>query len=300
MQTTALRYFLAVARDGTIAAASNRLNVAPSAISRQIANLEAELGCPLFERRPRGMVLSQAGELLARHAHQVLLSAEQVVTEIQELEGLRRGLVRIATTEAFAIDLVPGVITAFHARHPGIRFELSTLPPGLVTQRVAQGEADLGLTFSLEPSVDTAVAYRASLDMVALCAPDHPLAVRSLIGLSDLAAYPVALLPRDTTLRTVLDAACAAEGIAIEPVFTSNVLSAILPFVRDTRGLTLMSSIVLQGEGWRDAFRVLPIRSDRSLARGIEVQTMRDRRLPRAVEAFLAALVAALPPSPER
>ena len=66
MQTTALRYFLAVAREGTIAAASNRLNVAPSAISRQIANLEAELACLLFERRPRGMVLSQAGELLAR------------------------------------------------------------------------------------------------------------------------------------------------------------------------------------------------------------------------------------------
>lgn len=298
MQTTALRYFLAVARDGTIAAASARLNVAPSAISRQIANLEAELACLLFERRPRGMVLSQAGELLARHARQVLLSADQVVTEIQELEGLRRGLVRVATTEAFAIDLVPVVIAAFHARHPGIRFDLSALPPGQVTQRVAQGDADIGLTFSLEPSTDTAVAYRNSLDMVALCAPGHPLAERRLIALSDLAAYPVALLPRDTTLRAILDAACAAEDIAIEPVLSANVLSAILPFVRDTRGLTLMSSIALQGQVGRGEFRVLPIQSRRSLARGIEVQTMRDRRLPRAVQAFLTDLVAALPPVP--
>lgn len=296
MQTTALRYFLAVARDGTIAAASARLNVAPSAISRQIANLEAELDCPLFERRPRGMVLSQAGELLARHAHQVLASAEQVVTEIKELDGLQRGLVRIATTEAFAIDLVPGVIAAFHARYPGIRFELSALPPGQVTHRVIQGEADLGLTFSLEPSIGPAVAYRNSLDMVALCAPDHPLAGQPAIGLADLAAYPVALLPRDTTLRTVLDAACAAEGIVIEPAFACNVLAAILPFVRRTRGLTLMSSIALQGQVGRGEFRVLPIRSRRSLARGIEVQTMRDRRLPRAAQAFLTALVAALPP----
>ncbi|KMO19626.1 LysR family transcriptional regulator [Methylobacterium indicum] len=295
MQTTALRYFLAVARDGTIAAASARLNVAPSAISRQIANLEAELACLLFERRPRGMVLSQAGELLARHARQVLASAEQVVTEIRELEGLWRGLVRVATTEAFAIDLVPSVIAGFHARHPGIRFELSVLPPSQVTQRVIQGEADLGLTFCLDPSADTAVAYRNSLDMVALCAPDHPLAGQTVIGLSDIAAHPVALLPRDTTLRTILDAACRAEGIAIEPAFTSNALSALLPFVRLTRGLTLMSSIALPDHVGRGEFVALPIRSRRSLARGIEVQTMRDRPLPRAVQAFLTALVAALP-----
>ncbi|SFU90654.1 DNA-binding transcriptional regulator, LysR family [Methylobacterium sp. 174MFSha1.1] len=297
MQTTALRYFLAVAREGTIAAASARLNVAPSAISRQIANLEAELACPLFERRPRGMVLSQAGELLARHAHQVLASAEQVVTEIRELEGLWRGLVRVACTEAFAIDLVPEAMAAFHTRHPGIRFDLAVLPPGQVTHRVVQGDADLGLTFSLEPSTGTAVAYRGSLDMVALCAPDHPLAGGGPIGLSDLAAYPVALLPRDTTLRTILDAACAADGVAIEPALTANTLSSVLPFLRRTRGLTLVSSVALQGQVARGEFRVLPVRSRRSLARGIEVQTMRDRRLPRAVQAFLTALVAALPPA---
>ncbi|TGD98343.1 LysR family transcriptional regulator [Methylobacterium nonmethylotrophicum] len=296
MQTTALRYFLAVARDGTIAAASARLNVAPSAISRQIANLEAELACLLFERRPRGMVLSPAGELLAGHARQVLSSAEQVVTEIRELEGLWRGLVRVATTEAFAIELVPGVVAEFHARHPGIRFELAVLPPAQVTHRVVQGDADLGLTFSLAPSGDIAVAYRHSLDMVALCAPDHPLAGRRLVGLADIAAYPVALLPRDTTLRTILDAACAEEGIRIEPALSANVLSALMPFVHRSRGLTLVSSIALQGQVARGELRALPIRSRRSLARGIEVQTMRDRRLPRAVQAFLAALVAALPP----
>ncbi|KMO43213.1 LysR family transcriptional regulator [Methylobacterium variabile] len=296
MQAAGLRYFLAVAREGSIAAASARLNVAPSAISRQIANLEAELACILFERRPRGMVLSPAGELLARHAREVLASADQVVTEIRELDGLRRGLVRVACTEAFAIDLVPTVLAEFHRRHPGIRFELSVLPPGQVTHRVVQGDVDVGITFSLSPSGDTAIAYRHSLDMVALCAPDHPLAGRERVGFADLAAYPIALLPRDTTLRTVLDVACAAEGVAIEPALTSNVLSALLPFVRRTRGLTLVSSIALQDQVGRGEFRALPIQSRRSLARGIEVQTMRDRRLPRAVQAFLTALVAALPP----
>ena len=66
MQMSGLRYFLAVARTGSIASASTQLNVAASAISRQIANLEAELDCVLFERRPRGMVPSPAGSCSRR------------------------------------------------------------------------------------------------------------------------------------------------------------------------------------------------------------------------------------------
>jgi signal transduction histidine kinase len=124
MQMSGLRYFLVVARTGSIAAASAQLNVAASAISRQIANLEAELDCVLFERRPRGMVLSPAGELLARHARQTLVRAEQVAAEIQELQGLARGFIRVATAEGFALDLLPNAIAEFHARHPGIRFEV--------------------------------------------------------------------------------------------------------------------------------------------------------------------------------
>lgn len=152
MQTTGLRYFLAVARTGSIAAASAQLNVAASAISRQIANLEAELDCVLFERRPRGMVPSPAGELLAQHAHQVLIRSEQVVTEIRELEGLARGLIRVACSEGFSLDIVPNAIAAFHAAHPGIRFEVTVQPPAQVTQTVAVGDADLGITFALTPT----------------------------------------------------------------------------------------------------------------------------------------------------
>ena len=71
------------------------MQIAPSILSSDFANLEAELDCVLFERRPRGMVPSPAGELLAQHAHQVLIRSEQVVTEIRELEGLARGLIRV-------------------------------------------------------------------------------------------------------------------------------------------------------------------------------------------------------------
>ena len=296
MQTTSLRYFLAVARTGTIAAASAQLNVAASAISRRIANLEAELDCVLFERRPRGMVPSPAGELLAQHAHQVLIRSEQVVTEIRELEGLARGLIRVGCSEGFALDIVPNTIAAFHTDHPGIRFEVTVLPPALVTQSVAVGDVDLGITFALTPSPQVETLYDGEVDMLALAAPEHPLARAPALTLADLRDYPVALPTRDTTLRQVFDAACAHEGLSIEPVLTANTLSALLPFVRNSRGLALMSALSVTTPLRLNELVSLPIRSRVSLARFIQVQAMRDRRLPRAVRAFLRRLLDALPP----
>lgn len=296
MQTSSLRYFLAVARTGSIAAASQQMNVAASAISRQIANLEAELDCVLFERRPRGMVPSPAGELLAAHAHQALIGAEQVAIEIQELQGLARGFIRVATSEGFALDLLPNAIAEFHARHPGIRFEVQMLPPGQVTQVVAAGDADIGITFAFAPSSLVAIAYDNEVEMVALSAPDHPLARQASIQIADLAAYPIAVPTLDTTARRVFDAACLAEGITIEPTLTANILSALLPFIRRTKGIALMSALSVQTPVRLGELVCIPVRSRASLMRGIQVQVMRDRKLPHAVQAFLRQLIAALPP----
>jgi DNA-binding transcriptional LysR family regulator len=85
LQETALRYFLEVVRTGSISEASTRLNVASSAISRQIAGLEEALGTPLFERRPRGMVASAAGEMLAAFAFRTALEADRLVQDIEKI-----------------------------------------------------------------------------------------------------------------------------------------------------------------------------------------------------------------------
>ena len=91
LQDTTLRYFLAVAQSGSLTEASARLHVAASALSRQIAGLEAQLGTPLFERHPRGMVLTAAGEILRAHARRAELDALRALEDIGALQGLRAG-----------------------------------------------------------------------------------------------------------------------------------------------------------------------------------------------------------------
>ena len=124
LQDTALRYFLEVVRCGSIAEASQRLNVASSAISRQISSLETLLDTVLFERRPRGMVLSAGGEMLAAHAQKVTLEADRVVADLLALKGLRSGRIRLAASEGFGIDFLPRLIRGFQQKYPAIRFQV--------------------------------------------------------------------------------------------------------------------------------------------------------------------------------
>ena len=129
LQETAMRYFLEVVRTGSIKDAALKLNVASSAVSRQIARLEAELDTLLFERRSRGMVPNAAGELLAAHARRVQQDIERVTGEIHSLRGLRTGRVRIVSVEGFAYDFIPTLIAQFRERYAGsVSYTHLTLP----------------------------------------------------------------------------------------------------------------------------------------------------------------------------
>ena len=259
IQSTALRYFLEVVRCGSISEASQRLNVAASAVSRQIAKLERELETPLLERRARGVVPSAAGERLAVHARKAQLASEQVAAELRGLADLRRGQVRLATTEGFSLDFLPEVIAAFRQGYAGIHFSLEVCAPAVVTRRVQEGDADLGLTFSLRPEPDIRVEATLSGAIKAIVVPDHPLASRTGLALVDLQPYPLALPTPDTTIRQLFDICCGVQGLSFEPVLVS-----------------------------------LPLLDEGLAARRIELQSMAGRELPPAVNAFRHALIAAL------
>ncbi|PKU25693.1 LysR family transcriptional regulator [Telmatospirillum siberiense] len=294
MQSTALRYFLEVVRTGSITEASRRLNVAGSAISRQISRLEEDLGVPLFERRPRGMILSQAGELLAHHARRTLLDLEHVVTEIRRLRGLTTGIVRLGGTEGFAAGLLPDAIYDFRNRYPGIRFDLKILPSAEVTKLVRDGDLDIGLTFVLSPEPGIKVEATRRAPLIALMPPGHPFASREALTLADLVAQPLALPERNSTARQLFDIACGLEGLSVEPVLTTNHMASLWRFVSSGGGLTIAGYVTPYSHIRQGLMVARPIIGEALDQRRYEVQTMAGRRLPEAVAAFLDHLLAYL------
>ncbi|MFD1560030.1 LysR family transcriptional regulator [Paraburkholderia silviterrae] len=288
----ALRYFVEVARTGSLAAASENLHVAVSAISRQITKLEEDVGTALFERMPRGMVLTESGERLAEHARRALLEGDAVLAEIATAKALGRGIVRIGCTEGFTRSFLPHVLARHHAGAPQVRFDLRSGTPSQVEQWVATGEVDLGLAFSSGDPAKVQVEYSAEAPVCALLAPGHSLARRASLTLADLRDYPVALLARGNTARQLFDECCARHGITLEPILTSNNSSALHAFASLAGAITLGSKLSLSGLA--NDLSLVARRFDEPLLnqRNLCVMTMRERRLSRPIEQVLRALIA--------
>lgn len=294
LQEPALRYFLEVARCGSLAQASARLHVASSALSRQIAHLEDVLGTPLFERHARGMVLNAAGEILAAHARRMQLDAERSVGEIRSLQGLRSGRVRIAATAAFAHDVVPRLIVEFRHRHEGIVFDLRTVAHDAVAHAVRHGDADIGLSLSRAPAADLNVELRQPAPVCALLPPQHPLAEARTLTLRRLAAQPIALPPTGTLVRDMVDVALSRQQLVLTAALTTNDQAAVHAFVVNGGGIGLSGAMSARHLEKAGLLVVRPL-GDRGLdQRDLEVQTLAGRTLPHAVAAFVEHLRAGL------
>jgi DNA-binding transcriptional LysR family regulator len=296
MQSIALRYFFEVVRCGSVNEASVKLNVAASAVSRQIAKLEYELDTPLFERRSRGMLPTAAGERLASHVRKAQMETGQLLEELRELHGLRRGNIRLACSQGFAIDFLPDAIAEFRKTYDGILFSLEVVGPEEVTRRVREGQADLGLTYSLSPEREINVECVAPGGIMAMLPVEHPLALRDSIALAELQPYPMAMQTPDTTARRLFDICCGVQGLEFNLVLESNSFAALYRFVAQGGGVSLANPI--SSTTYQRSRRIVSIPfSDETLqARRIELQSMAGRELPQAVAVFRDHLVALLQP----
>jgi DNA-binding transcriptional LysR family regulator len=217
-----LRYLDEVARSGSIRKAASRLNVASSAINRQIIALEQELGAKLFDRLGRQLRLTASGELLIAHVRQTLKEHDRLRVTLEDLKGLRRGQVTIATMGGLAAYVLPPVLADFRRLHPGVSVQVAVLPVNEVVAAVIAGEADLGFGFNLPqpPGLQTFSTVESRLG--AAVPPTHSLARLASISLSVCAEHPLVMPRAGMTLRALLDDGFARLGITPEPVVETN------------------------------------------------------------------------------
>jgi DNA-binding transcriptional LysR family regulator len=294
MDQTALRYFLEVSRSGSLSKASERLFVAVSALSRQIAKLEEQMGTPLFDRRPRGMVLTDAGRLLAGHARRSQLEDERVVDEIRDLSARGCVTLRVAASEGVAPDFLPQVFAHFLETHPRAQFQLDVSTPSVATQRVREGTHDIAVCFSIAPERDVHVHYAQRAPIYALMRREHPLAARESVSLSDLLPWPVAMHNESGTLRQLFDIACSLEGLVFEPVFVANLHAALQSFVQRTDAITLTGYLTVRARLGPCGLAAVPVTNPELHQRTLQIQTMAGRTLPHAVVEFVESLKQAI------
>ncbi len=217
-----LAHVVEVARMGSIRKAAERLNLTPSAMNRRIQDLEAEVGTPLFERRPRGVRLTTAGEMFVRYARSQIAEAERMLSQVEDLRGLRRGPVQIACSQALALDFLPSHIAAFQKQHPKVLFDLRVMDHDRALAALAAYEVELALVY--RPAMWPSLRVIASIPqrLVVIVRSDHPLAAKKIVRLSECAEYPAALPDRTLSGRQILDEVTARRDLRFNTVAESN------------------------------------------------------------------------------
>jgi DNA-binding transcriptional LysR family regulator len=259
--TRLLVYVDRVARTGSIRKAAAQSHVAASAISRQILALEEEIGTPLFERLPRKLVLTAAGEILIRHFRETLKDLNRAQNEIEELKGLRRGEITLALMSGLAANLVPRAAESFRRANPRLKLNFRLLATGdEILAAVGSAEADLGLGFDFVPDAKVRVLTTAVGRLGAVMAPTHPLSQRASIRISECVGYPMIVADKSMVIRPYLDALFTKASLNPQPVIETNSIEVMRHAAMADQCITFLTPFDIEFERRVGRLVYVPVR----------------------------------------
>jgi DNA-binding transcriptional LysR family regulator len=291
MLKTSLRYFDAIVRFGSIRAAAQHLRIAQSAVSRQVQGLEDEVGVQLFERSRRGVLLTQAGMLLRDYVQESSFQAERLRSELDALQNLRRGTVRMTVIESAIPHLVPAAIADFRRDHPGIAFAVEVAGSAQVLSAVREVEADIGIAFGRSAVPELQVKGRVSEPLCAVMVADHPLAALPSVSVRQTLQWPIGVPITGGGTTALLNSALASAGLRLTPALATNSIDLLRRFALGGGGITFLPRLMVAGEMTDSRLAIIPVEDAPMSQSHVEVLTLRGRALPLAAEEFVGYLV---------
>jgi DNA-binding transcriptional LysR family regulator len=265
--------------------AAAALNVASSALNRQILDLEENLSVQLFERLPRGVRLTSAGEMLLGHVRRVARDFELTRSQIEDLRGLRRGHVRVAAIEAMA-GVIGRLIVASQRDQPRVSFEYLVTGSREVVSAVLSEEADIGYAFNAPPDRGFQVIAETDETLHAIMSHDHPLSRHETLRLTDCSGYPLLLGDASLGGRHLLDAAAEQASMPLDAVVTGNSVEVMKTIAAGGQGICFQIGIRPEDEPHLTA---IPL-TDRALRGRLAIGVKKNRQLPSAAAVFLETM----------
>jgi LysR family transcriptional regulator, carnitine catabolism transcriptional activator len=299
-----LRAFVAVAQEGSITRAAQRLFLTPSALSMLIASLEGELSVRLFERTTRRVSLSDAGAQLLPSIKTMFENLDVAVDGLRRLADRHAHRFTMATSPLLASTLIPHLMASFEKKFPRIRVELLDLPVEAIAESVRSGHADFGICTADLHAQDLHSTLLYQDRLVLACPPGHPLAALGEVTWAGLRGEALVLLRQSSSLRTLVQAGFAKIGESVEPAYEVAHVATAVGMVRSGLGISILPSFALSNALTTNVVAVplvAPV-----IARDVVVLHGAGKDLPDPCEAFLAhfreevAPVARVVPAPSR
>lgn len=243
MELHQLRYFVAVADEGNFSRAAAREHVAQPSLSQQIQKLEFEVGQPLFDRLPRRVILTQAGEQLLVHAKRVLAEIADARNALS-VRGELAGNVSLGIIPTIAPFLLPRLIGGLAARHPSITLDVMEDVTAGLLRRLEVGDLDMALVSTLPSATTLQVDPVATEKLVVLLHAQSPLAAKRVLNWRHLAAERFLVLQDMHCLSGQVAQVCAKHRIHPHVVFHGAQLETIARLVAAGMGLSLVPAMM--------------------------------------------------------
>lgn len=292
LDAKALRILMAAVRTGSIRGAAEHLNVAPSVVSRQIADTERNIGLPLFERTTRGVVLTNAGELVLEHAKRMIEENGLLAEQLEQLKGGQQGRILIHCGEGFLGDLVQHGIRAFADVYPTIKYVIKLGSTESLIDAIANGDSDIGIAYN--PIIDTRIRSLAIAHQpLCLVAPlGHTLLDRQKITLEECLTSPYALLGKGHGVTQLVGRVAADKGAALAPMIETSSIDVLRHFVSAGLGVTFLPRFAVSTELARKALGVVELSDPLLFEASAHLMVRARRRLPASVDRLASYLAA--------
>jgi len=291
-----LRVFLAVAQGEHVTAAAGRLHLSQPTITRSLGRLEHQLGVQLFDRPGHRVRLNEFGRVLIRFAERIVGQLDAAEGELARLSDPHAGPVRVGFLPSLGTWLVPDLIRSFRALEPGAQFVLRQATAENLADMLYQGEVDLAIT-SPKPRLDEPTDWNVLIsERLGLAVPpDHRLADRRRVNLSEVAAEPFVAFSPEAGLRQISDRLCRQAGFSPAIAFESGEVATIRAMVGAGLGVAILP--IHQAPSPQTSPPILAL-AGRGASRPLGLAWLAHRRLPGITEAFRTWLTHIQMPGP--
>ncbi len=289
MELHQLRCFLLVVEEGGFKRATARLGITQPALSYLIKQLEDELRVPLFHRRPRSVVPTEAGRVLVAHAERIVGAVHAAHQAVRELADGITGDIRIGTVNSVGTHFLPQVLWRVHSRCPAVHPVLVYRASHELVEMLLAGKLDVALAADPEPDPRLRFTHVADDPISLVCAKSHPFFGRPTVKPADLAAARFIALDPSTPTGALAERYLERQGVALAPIVSTDNVEAVKRMVEEEMGVALLPDMVTaddvgcdgsEGKLWRSAL-------EPPLVRRIVLAAWREAPRSRAVDAFV-------------
>lgn len=242
MDLQRIRYFMAVAEELHFGRAAARLRMAQPPLSRQIRQLESELGVKLFDRTTRHVALTTAGETIYEYAQKLISSSDDLERWALDFTEGTSGLLRVGFVDSSAFDVMPAFLQAHRRRWPRVRYHLSTMSSDQQHAALVAGEIDIGIARVLRDKAELRAVPFLTEDLFLAVGESHPLADRKNVRLAELADEAFIGFDRlvSPSLHEELLTILVPAGIVYQPIIEAPEYTTILGIVAAGEGVAII------------------------------------------------------------